>query len=104
MTTDVATEVPVVPCSEPHDNEIYFEYQMTDDTFPGNQAAVEAGAERCLEEFEPFVGTPYLDSELDLFPVTPTQQSWDEGDRTVYCVLYAVDLSKLTGSMRNSGR
>ena len=101
---DEVTEVPVVPCSEPHDNEIYYEYQMTDAVFPGDEAAVESGGFRCLDEFEGFVGADYLDSELDLFPITPTAGSWAEGDRTVYCALYALDLSKLTGSMRGSGR
>ena len=45
-----------------------------------------------------------LDSELDLFPITPTSESWAEGDRVVYCALYALDLSKLTGSMEGSRR
>ena len=98
------TEVPTVPCSQPHDNEIYYEYSMSDAAFPGDDAALEAGAFRCLEEFDAFVGIDYLDSELDLFPITPTVESWGEGDRVVYCALYALDLSKLTGSMEGSRR
>lgn len=101
---DVVFDVPVVPCTEPHDNEIYFEFEMTDAVFPGNEATLESSALRCLDQFQPFVGSEYLESELDIFPITPTAQSWDEGDRLVYCVLYAVDLSKLTGSMRGTGR
>lgn len=103
-TGEVVFNVPVVPCDEPHDNEIYFEFSMTDAVFPGNDAAVESSALRCLDEFEPFVGKEYLESDLDLFPITPTAESWGEGDRVVYCVLYAVDLSKLTGTMRGSQR
>lgn len=101
---EVVTEVPVVPCSEPHDNEVFFEFSMTEAAFPGNQAAIESSGFRCLDAFEDFVGTPYVDSDLDLFPITPTAESWDEGDRVVYCVLYALDLSKLTGSMQGSNR
>ena len=77
---------------------------MTDASFPGDDAALEAGAFRCLDEFNAFVGIDYLDSELDLFPITPTSHSWGEGDRVVYCALYALDLSKLTGSMEGSRR
>lgn len=101
---DVVFEVPVVPCSELHDNEIYFEYSMTDAVFPGSDAALESAGLRCVDEFEGFVGVDYLDSELEVFPITPTAQSWDEGDRVVYCALYALDLSKLTGSMQGSRR
>ncbi len=93
-------EVATVPCSQPHDNEIYYEYSMGNAAFPGDDAALEAGAVRCLDEFHAFVGLDYLDSELDLFPITPSTESWAEGDRVVYCALYALDLSKLTGSMQ----
>ena len=75
---------------------------MADAAYPGDDAALEAGAFRCLDEFAAFVGIDYLDSELDLFPITPTVESWAEGDRVVYCALYALDLSKLAGSMRSS--
>jgi hypothetical protein len=101
---DIVSEVPVTPCSEPHDNEIYFEYSMTDASFPGQTAALESASLRCLDEFDAFVGIPYLDSELDIFPITPTAESWEQGDRIVYCALYALDLSKLEGSMRGSRR
>ena len=101
---DVVTAVPVVPCDEPHDNEIFFEFEMTDAVYPGNEAAVASGALRCIEQFQAFVGSDYLESDPDIFPVTPTAESWANGDRVVYCVLYALDLSKLTGTMRGSNR
>ena len=96
--------VETVDCSEPHDNEIYYEYSMADAAFPGMNAAMESAFSRCVDEFEAFVGTPYLESSLDVFPITPTEQSWADGDRVVYCALYAMDLSRLRGSMQDSGR
>jgi hypothetical protein len=99
-----ATEVPLVDCELPHDNEIFFTYEMTDAVFPGTDAASESAGIRCVEEFETFVGRDFLESELDLFPITPTARSWGEGDRLVLCVLYALDLSKLEGTMEGSGR
>ena len=34
--TGEVSEVPVVPCTEPHDSEVYFSYTIPDaDTFPG---------------------------------------------------------------------
>ncbi len=104
LTQAEVSSVETVDCSEPHDNEIYYEYSMTDAVFPGNDPALQAASLRCLDQFDAFVGIDYLDSALDLFPITPTTESWAEGDRVVYCALYALDLSRLTGSMRGSGR
>lgn len=97
-------KVPVVPCSDPHDNEIYFAFELPDGDFPGASAVDGAADDRCLTEFEPFVGVGYFDSVLDYFAITPTSGSWDQGDRTVYCVIYELDLSKLVGSARGAGR
>jgi hypothetical protein len=99
-----ATEVPIVPCDEPHDNEIYFEYEIDGDDFPGADVVEQDSFARCEEEFEAFVGTPPADSELSAFPIYPTEQSWANGDRVVYCAVYATDLSKLTGSVEGSDR
>jgi hypothetical protein len=96
------SELPLTPCAEPHDNEIFYEYSMTESVFPGSMEALTSASIRCLEEFKVFVGISFVDSVLTTFPVTPTAQSWAQGDRVVYCVLYAVDLSKLTGSMRGA--
>lgn len=102
--TDVVQTVATVDCAEPHDNEIFFEFSMTDASFPGREATVAAAGERCVAEFDGFVGLSYEQSDLDLFPITPTAESWTQGDRVVYCALYALDLSKLTGSMRGAAR
>ena len=102
LTQTQVSAVPTVDCAEPHDNEIYFEYSMSGSTFPGENAILEEASTRCLTAFEPFVGNNYADSFLEIFPITPTAGSWAEGDRVVYCALYAIDLSKLTGSMRGS--
>lgn len=99
-----ATEVEVIDCELPHDNEIFFEYSLEDGDFPGAETMLEDTLERCVDEFEGFVGTAYEDSDLDVFPIYPTDESWAEGDRVVYCALYAVDLSKLTGSMEGARR
>jgi len=101
---DVVQTVATVRCSEPHDNEIFFEFSMTDASFPGQEATATAAGARCVAEFEGFVGLSYEESDLNLFPIIPTVQSWADGDRVVYCALYGLDRSKLTGSMRGAAR
>ncbi len=50
------TEVPLVDCSLPHDNELYSEYAMTDLAFPGGDAVLESSLLQCVTEFDAFVG------------------------------------------------
>ena len=97
------SSVPEVDCAEPHDNEVFAVFDYTDaDTFPGNEALDAAATDLCIAQFQDYVGAAYLDSTLEVFPIIPTQASWDDGDREVICALYNDDFSKLTGSMRGS--
>ena len=102
--TDEVSSVATVDCAGPHDNEIYYSYQTDLPVFPGRDAMLDSAGEECYTHFEAFVGKAYEESELELFPITPTAESWDDGDREVLCALYALDLSKLTGTMRGSAR
>jgi hypothetical protein len=102
-STQVAT-VRAVPCTEPHDNEIYLAFDLPDGDYPGVSAIDEASDPRCLAAFTSFVAVDYFESDLEFFSLTPTPESWDADDRTVYCALHADDRSKLTGSMRGTGR
>ncbi|HEU4756351.1 MAG TPA: septum formation family protein [Agromyces sp.] len=80
--------VPVVPCSEPHTDEVYHDFEMEDGEFPGDDAANAAAEEGCLAAFEPFVGLPYDTSELYVAWYVPTKESWDGiDDRMVSCTI-----------------
>ena len=98
-------QLPAVPCSQPHDNEIFYTFDLPDGVFPGQDSIVSTSADHCLGDgFTAYVGTAYDDSVLDVFPVTPTESSWSGGDRTVYCAAFNTDFSKLTASIKGSGR
>ena len=95
------SSVPEVDCSEPHDNEVFAVFDYTaSDSFPGAETMNQAAHELCVAEFEAYVGLSYVESELNVFPITPTDGSWDTGDREIICALYNLDFSKLTGSWR----
>ncbi|HSM02596.1 MAG TPA: septum formation family protein [Acidimicrobiia bacterium] len=102
--TDEIVEVPGVPCPNPHDNEVFFVFSMTETTYPGLEASLDAAYDRCIEEFDGYVGIDYLVSDFDVWAVVPTQGLWDGGERAVVCALYALDFSKLTGSMEGAAR
>ncbi len=101
---DEVTEVPLVPCSEPHDSEVYASIIMTGDAFPGNDAVIAEADDACFERFEEFVGIPYLDSIYDFSYYFPTEGSWANGDREILCVIYDPAGQKLTGSLAGIAR
>lgn len=94
--------VEAVPCSEPHDNEVFHTFDLPDGAFPGADAIDEAAFGGCLPAFEQYVDVSYQESSLDISYLSPTAESWDRGDREIACLLYDLNLEKLTGSMKGA--
>ena len=100
-TSTLVSAIDVVDCSGAHDNEAFATVFLTDEVWPGNDGVTDSGYELCLPEFETYTGVSYSASpDLDYGFFVPTQESWEAGERAVYCYLYAADLSKLVGSER----
>ncbi|MET0564878.1 MAG: septum formation family protein [Acidimicrobiia bacterium] len=95
-------EVPLVECSEPHDNEVYAIVAVDGEVFPGEQAIQTRADESCLDAFDPFVGLDYESSALDFGWLVPTADSWELGDRVVACFVYRLDLEKVSGTLQGS--
>jgi hypothetical protein len=103
VTEGEVSSVSAVDCAQPHDNEVYAVYEYSGDSYPGEEAMSAAADEGCAAEFEDFVGIPYLESALYVTHLTPTQDSWDGGDREIVCVLSEPG-EKLEGSMEGAAR
>lgn len=98
------SDVPIVDCSEPHDREVFHTFTVADGEFPGGDALTAQAEDLCIPVFEEYVGTAYgSGSRLGILPITPTQSSWDNGDREVVCALYDLQGAQLEGSMEGSG-
>lgn len=98
------SDVPVVPCSEPHDQEVFSEFLLTETEWPGDDAIQEAAITRCDAAFAVFVGITWDESALDWFPFTPTENGWETlGDRLVQCVIYDPEV-KTTGTLKGAAR
>ena len=82
------TSVGVVPCDHGHLSEIYATFDHPDaDAYPGSdELTADAGA-ACLAEFEGFAGIDYDESQLEVWPLSPSEEGWAEGDRTSYCLI-----------------
>jgi len=97
------TSLPGVPCSEPHDNEVYAVIELTTTTFPQGEAMSEMAFDSCLDRFESFVGLDYDSSTLDILTLYPTEDSWNiQNDREVVCAVYDMNAAKLTGSAKDT--
>ena len=93
--------VPGVPCSKPHDNEVFAVFDVSAASFPGDgMADMAQGA--CMERFESFVGRDYESSSLDIAALYPSHESWhSQNDREVVCAVYDIDAQKLVGSVKS---
>jgi hypothetical protein len=97
------SSLPGVPCSDPHDNEVYAVFDVDYESFPGDEQMGEHAFEACLDRFESFVGREYDTSTLDITSLYPSTDSWRlQNDREVVCAVYDMNGGKLTGSARGS--
>ena len=102
VTQDVR-EVPLVPCDQPHDNEVFATFDLDDGEFPGGEVVEEQALEGCTEAFPEGVAERYDDTQLVIGVFTPSADSWDGGDREVVCFLSSPD-GMLTGSLLEDQR
>lgn len=107
LTEDVAggsvSEVPVVPCDQPHTSEVYLTYTIEEESFPGADGIDRITQEQCMPAFETFVGRTYEESALEVTTLEPTSESWAQGDRELVCMV--VDpAGEVTGSLEGANR
>lgn len=106
LGTDEAGEIsslPGVPCSEPHDNEVYAVFDVSFEEFPGDERMADEAFGQCLDRFAGFVGTDYESSTLDITAMYPSSQSWSmQNDREVICAVYDMNGGKLEGTAKDT--
>jgi hypothetical protein len=99
-------EVERIDCASPHTYEIYAAVLHpggNDDPYPGDEPLATFAEDECIAAFEPFVGLDYDSSELFIFYLHPTEETWQVDDREVLCSVYLED-EQLVGSMEGSER
>ncbi|MGB9358441.1 MAG: trypsin-like peptidase domain-containing protein [Acidimicrobiia bacterium] len=90
-------------CADPHDNEVYYVHDFGDAAYPGEDAVIGELRNLCLSEFEGYVGRDYETSVLEYTGSWPDETLWNSGYRNARCLVYEMDLNKLTGSAYQSG-
>lgn len=97
------SEIPAVPCAEPHDNQVYATFDIAEEKWPGDERVDELASVGCYERFADAIGKGYEDSVIEYTTIYPSEGSWKRGnDREVVCVGYHMELEKLTGTILGS--
>lgn len=93
--------VPVAPCSDPHQGEVYAEKALTDNKLPDDIEGV--ADEFCMGEILDFLGGDPAEKypDLSVMYLHPTPQSWLLGDKLVQCIVYS-EAGGLTGSLKGA--
>ena len=105
MGVNEVTEVPGLPCSAPHDNEVYALFDLPAGPFPGDEQIDGSASLGCYERFEAAIGMSYEESIIDYIAMYPTEDSWNRiNDREVVCIAFHMEYEKLTESVLGSGR
>ena len=102
---DQLETVVVVSCDAAHVFEVYhvFDHEAGgDEAYPGDDEILEYADTECQVPFEDFVGMSYQESIWYITSVTPSQETWDQGDREIVCTLNLEDRTDVTGSAEGS--
>ena len=92
--------LPVVPCSEPHEGEVYalFDVSLDGITYPGEDAIIDEAEQGCDSRLQNYAPSAYRDSGVEIFYLYPSEDTWSFGDREVVCITYYPDGPR-TGSI-----
>lgn len=101
---DEVTDVEALDCALPHDYEVFSDFELEGDTFPGDEQVQTLAEDGCLQAFPAFAGIAYDDSVLDINYFLPTQESWETGDdRLVSCLIFEPDVQSV-GTLAGAAR
>ena len=79
----------VVPCTQPHDSEVFLNQTVTASTYPDDAGWADLASQYCNPAFKNYVGSDMNTSRLNVQYIRPTQQSWGAGNNALIC--FAVD-------------
>jgi hypothetical protein len=95
-------DVTAHPCTEAHEYEVFYVGSMAAGAFPSEEAMTTFVVDNCGPAYDAYIGKAYADSRLDFSWLSPTDDSWGEGDRSVQCAVYDPENARLTLSLKDS--
>ncbi len=99
-----STSVQVVPCEDAHTAQVVGVFEAVSGPYPGVDVLSSESSGFCAQAFETFVGSDPTTSVLDLYPLVPSESSWESGDTSVLCVASTFAGQEVNSSFANSHR
>ncbi|MFI9152057.1 DUF4190 domain-containing protein [Streptomyces sp. NPDC053367] len=98
----MAYDVDEVPCSGRHDGEVFAVVRLPGGAYPGESRVTDIADDKCFALESDYVLDSWaLPENVDVYYLTPTEESWALGDREITCVYGNTDAEgSLTGSLR----
>jgi hypothetical protein len=91
----------VVPCADPHDYEVFANFDLEPVSYLGDDTVAELSGEGCRARFARYFQIAYEESVLEVSAFYPTQDSWTRAaDRSVSCLGYRMDGQPMVGKIR----
>ena len=107
---ELISEVDGIPCADPHAYEVFALVTHDAPAFPSDPEMDTVFRERCAPAFASYVGLPYDESELFGSMITPSEETWADGDRNFICILFQPEeedleaIALIEGSMEGANR
>lgn len=109
--SDQLDTVLVVDCAQPHEYEAFHVFDHPaggDEPYPTDDVLFDYADTECQPPFEEFVGHDYQTSIWYITSLTPSEETWADGDREIVCTLNQQDDNSepitVTGSAEGSAQ
>lgn len=103
ISTGLVSQIDTVDCDDPHEAQVVGTFDHEDGDFPGADAISATANEKCATFFEEFVGAPFLETNLSIRMLNPTEETWNEADdRETICIVVRDDGADLTESVEDN--
>ena len=90
-----------VPCTELHDAELFSISTFNLSEFPGEDALMDKFSDSCLDDYATYSGVDYDLGPHIVFPIVPTADGWEQGDRNLQCFAIMANGERLGATIKN---
>jgi len=92
--------LPGVPCTQPHEGEVFAVFDLPAGAYPGAAAVDQEVSRECNDRLGAYSPSAETNPDVGLFSVYPLEQNWRRGDRQVVCLATASSGGTTTGSIK----
>jgi len=100
--SDEIGDVTAGPCTTAHEFEMFFVGSLPSGEYPAQTVFETYLTDNCYPAFDAYIGKSHIESELSIYWLTPSDEGWRAGDRSVQCAAYHPLVHVQTKSLKGS--